>query len=138
MPKTTLPSLTEAVKRLLTDDRNRRACRIAAPAGEGAPASAGARSRDAAAFGWDASPISTARLCAELWTQIKDDDWSLVWATTFVSKWPQRLWNFDKHYQYIGDAGGYGIGYGAPAATAPRWPIANTAACPSISSATAT
>ena len=27
-----------------------------------------------------------------------------------------RLWNFTKHYQYIGGQGGAGIGYGAPAA----------------------
>jgi acetolactate synthase-1/2/3 large subunit len=74
------------------------------------------RARDAAAFAWDASPISTARLSAEVWAQIKDQDWSLVSATTFVSRWPQRLWTFDKHYQYLGTAGGYGIGYGAPAA----------------------
>ena len=26
------------------------------------------------------------------------------------------MWNFDKHYQYIGGAGGAGVGYGAPAA----------------------
>ena len=31
-----------------------------------------------AAWGWDASPISTARLSAEIWNQIKDEDWSLV------------------------------------------------------------
>ena len=112
----TLPSLTEAVKRLLNDDRKRaaqdRGARLAKAhqhALEGA--------RDAAAFAWNASPISTARLCAELWAQIQNEDWSLVGATTFVSKWPQRLWNFDKHYQYIGNAGGYGIGYNAPAAT---------------------
>jgi thiamine pyrophosphate-dependent acetolactate synthase large subunit-like protein len=30
--------------------------------------------------------------------------------------WPTRLWNFDKHYQYIGAQGGAGIGYQAPAA----------------------
>ncbi len=57
----TLPSLTEAVKRLLNDDRKRaaqdRGARLAKAhqhALEGA--------RDAAAFAWDASPISTARL----------------------------------------------------------------------------
>ena len=33
-----------------------------------------------------------------------------------VSRWPLRLWNFDKHYQYIGGSGGAGVGYGAPAA----------------------
>ena len=34
----------------------------------------------------------------------------------FVSRWPLRLWNFDKPYQYLGASGGAGIGYGAPAA----------------------
>lgn len=112
----TLPSLTEAVKRLMTDDRKRaaqdRGVRLAKAHQHALEAS-----RDAAAFAWDASPISTARLCAELWAQIENEDWSLVGATTFVSKWPQRLWSFDKHYQYIGNAGGYGVGYNAPAAT---------------------
>ena len=35
---------------------------------------------------------------------------------THKSYWPLRLWSFDKPYQYIGGAGGYGIGYAAPAA----------------------
>jgi acetolactate synthase-1/2/3 large subunit len=111
----TLPSLTEAVKRLTSDDRKRafqdRGSRLQAAHQQSLE-----RARDAAAFAWDASPISTARLSAELWAQVKDQDWSLVSATTFVSRWPQRLWSFDKHYQYLGTAGGYGIGYGAPAA----------------------
>jgi acetolactate synthase I/II/III large subunit len=111
----TLPSLTEAVKRLITDDRKRafqdRGSRLQAAHQQSLE-----RARDAAAFAWDASPISTARLCAEVWAQVKDQDWSLVSATTFVSRWPQRLWDFDKHYQYLGNAGGYGVGYGAPAA----------------------
>jgi thiamine pyrophosphate-dependent acetolactate synthase large subunit-like protein len=111
----TLPSLTEAVKRLITDDRKRafqdRGSRLQAAHQQSLE-----RARDAAAFAWDASPISTARLCAEVWAQVKDQDWSLVSATTFVSRWPQRLWDFDKQYQYLGNAGGYGVGYGAPAA----------------------
>ncbi len=111
----TLPSLTEAVKRLLTDDRKRalqeRGNNLAA-----AHQDALARNRDAAAYAWDASPISTARLSQELYAKIKDQDWSLVSAVTFVSRWPLKLWDFNKHYQYIGAAGGFGIGYGAPAA----------------------
>ena len=111
----TLPSLTEAVKRLINDDRKRafqaRGAKLAA-----AHQKALEEARDAAAFAWDASPISTARLSAELWAQIRDLDWSLVSETSFVSRWPQRLWSFDKHYQFIGGAGGYGEGYGAPAA----------------------
>jgi thiamine pyrophosphate-dependent acetolactate synthase large subunit-like protein len=111
----TLPSLTEAVKRLINDDHKRafqdRGSRLQAAHQQSLE-----RARDAAAFAWDASPISTARLSAEVWAQVKDQDWSLVSATTFVSRWPQRLWSFDKHYQYLGNAGGYGVGYGAPAA----------------------
>jgi thiamine pyrophosphate-dependent acetolactate synthase large subunit-like protein len=72
------------------------------------------QARDAAAYAWDATPISTARLCAELWAQIQHDDWSLVSDTSFVSNWPLRLWNMDKPYRFIGASGGYGVGYGAP------------------------
>ena len=32
------------------------------------------------------------------------------------STWPSKLWDFTKHYQFIGAQGAYGIGYGAPAA----------------------
>ncbi len=42
----------------------------------------------------------------------KNEDWSYV--TGWVN-WPLRLWDFDKHYQYIGRAGGEGVGYYAPA-----------------------
>jgi hypothetical protein len=31
-----------------------------------------------ATLGWDASPITTARMCAEVYAQIKDQDWSIV------------------------------------------------------------
>jgi thiamine pyrophosphate-dependent acetolactate synthase large subunit-like protein len=74
------------------------------------------RIREAAAVGWDASPISTARLTAELWAQVKNEDWSLVSNDRYPSYWPTRLWNFSKHYHYIGAQGAAGIGYGAPAA----------------------
>jgi acetolactate synthase-1/2/3 large subunit len=107
----TLPALTEACKRLLTGDRKRnfedRASKLAE-----AQQQARERLRTEASYAWDASPISTARMAMEIWAQIKDQDWSLV----SNNAWPQRLWSFDKHYQYIGGAGGAGVGYGAPAA----------------------
>jgi acetolactate synthase I/II/III large subunit len=110
----TLPSLIEAVKRQLTDDRKRafadRGAKIAATHLQVMQAQ-----RDAATSGWDASPISTARLSMELWAQIKNEDWSFVSNCQFQSRWPLRLWDFKKHYQYIGAEGGYGVGYGAPA-----------------------
>jgi acetolactate synthase-1/2/3 large subunit len=112
----TLPSLIEAVKRLLTDDRKRmfadRGKKLAAQHDE-----ALRRSRDEAAYGWDASPITTARLCAEIWGAIRNEDWSLACEVSpWVNRWPLRLWNFDKFHQYIGSSGGFGVGYGAPAA----------------------
>src|ERR1051325_5401698 len=109
----TLPSLIEAVKRLITPDRKNafqaRGAKLAS-----AHQTALEQSRTDASYGWDASPISTARLFAELWSQIKTEDWSLVSSTQ--SNWPARLWNVDKYYQFIGGSGGAGGGYGAPAA----------------------
>jgi acetolactate synthase-1/2/3 large subunit len=69
----------------------------------------------AAAIGWDASPISTARLCMEVWDQISDLDWGLVSSSLFLSSWPQRLWDIREHHQYIGGEGGFGVGYNLPA-----------------------
>jgi len=114
-PEATLPELIEAVKKLITPDRRRaldeRGKKIAEMNRQ-----ARARDRELAAIGWDESPISTARLAAELWGQVKNEDWSLVSNDRFVSAWPTRLWNFSKPYQYIGAQGGSGIGYQAPAA----------------------
>jgi thiamine pyrophosphate-dependent acetolactate synthase large subunit-like protein len=111
----TLPSLIEAVKKQLPASRKSalqdRGSRLAA-----AHQQTLQNARESATYAWDASPISTARLCAELWAQIKDEDWSLVSTIQFVSRWPMKLWNFDKYYQFIGGSGGYGIGYGAPSA----------------------
>ncbi len=111
----TLPALIEAVNRLTTRARRRqfeaRGERLAE-----ASRTADEEARVAASYAWDASPVSTARLCAEIWAQIKHEDWSLV--SSYYSDgggWPRRLWDFDKSYQWLGHAGGGGIGYGAPA-----------------------
>ena len=107
----TLPSLIEEVKKLITGDRQRvfqeRGGKIAA-----ANQQTMERARQDATYGWDASPISTARLSMELWNQIKNEDWSLV--TGWVN-WPLRLWDMNKHYHYIGRSGGEAIGYHLPA-----------------------
>jgi thiamine pyrophosphate-dependent acetolactate synthase large subunit-like protein len=110
----TLPSLIEEIKRQMTADRKRgleqRGIKVAETNQK-----ARENNRQLATIGWDASPISTARLSAELWAQIKNEDWSLVSTDRMVSSWPTRLWNFTKHYQFIGAQGAAGIGYGAPA-----------------------
>ena len=111
----TMPALIEAVKKLITPDRRRvmqeRGLKIAEAGRQWRQ-----RHRETAGVGWDASPISTARLSAELWAQIRNEDWSLVSFDRMQSSWPTRLWNFSKPYHYIGSQGGAGIGYGAPAA----------------------
>ena len=111
----TLPALIEEVKRQLSAERKRviqeRGAKLA-----GVHRQARLQAMEAAAFGWDSSPISLARLSAELWDQIKTEDWSLVSWQGFISGWPGRLWDFDKHYRYIGGQGAGAMGYGAPAA----------------------
>ncbi|HXP83756.1 MAG TPA: thiamine pyrophosphate-binding protein [Bryobacteraceae bacterium] len=111
----TLPALIEAVKKLTTSDRRRAFEQRGAKVIE-ANQKQRERTRDLAAVAWDASPISTARLAAELWAQVKNEDWSLVSNDRYPSYWPTKLWDFKKHYHYIGAQGAAGIGYGAPAA----------------------
>lgn len=112
----TLPALIEAVRRRMTGDKRRAFDARGAGIAE-QQASVLPRARLDASYAWDASPVSVARLCSELWAQIRNDDWSLVNSSaTFVSNWPMRLWNFDKPYRHIGGSGGAGMGYGAPAA----------------------
>ncbi len=110
----TLPDLIEACKKLITDDRKRafaaRGARLAEVSRQAAQ-----KAREDAAYGWDASPISTARLSMELYSQIKNEDWSLVSESYWIMDWPLRLWDFKHQYQYIGGAGGEGVGYQAPA-----------------------
>jgi acetolactate synthase-1/2/3 large subunit len=108
-----LPALTEAVKRLLDDGRK------SAFAARGKQLAAAhlamvEQSKTDATIGWDASPITTARMCAEVYAQIKDEDWSVV-GTSIRLSWPHRLWDFKKPYQWNGNAGGAGISYNLPA-----------------------
>ena len=110
----TLPLLIEEIKKRITPDQKRRFEDRAAKLASG-------REKDKesilshAAYGWDDTPISVARLCAELWGQIRNEDWSFVSVCSYLSWWPLQLFDFQKHYQYIGESGGTGIGYNAPA-----------------------
>ena len=104
----TLPSLVEACKRLITADRRRalddRGKKLAAAHAQGLE-----QARTQATYAWDASPISTQRLAAELWDVVKGKDWAMVGGGG------SRLWNIDTHYRIMGGGGAAGIGYGAPA-----------------------
>jgi acetolactate synthase-1/2/3 large subunit len=112
--ETTLPALIEEIRRGMTPERKAaaeaRGARIAA-----AHKDAQTRAIENARYGWDSSPVSVPRLIAELGEQIKNDDWAIVSGHQFTGDWQRRLLNFDKHYRYNGDCGGFGIGYDTPA-----------------------
>src|SRR6266478_5790215 len=110
----TLPALIEAVKSAIPNDR-KAAIAKRGEAARKAYAEGMERTRAAAAVGWDASPVSTARLCMEVYGAVKDLDWSLVASEGNVSNWPNRLWPMEKYHHWLGRSGGYGVGYGAPA-----------------------
>jgi thiamine pyrophosphate-dependent acetolactate synthase large subunit-like protein len=110
----TLPALIEAVRSAIPND-SKAAIENRGEAAKKARAEGRARTLQLAALAWDASPISTARLVMETWSQIKDLDWSLVSSSGNVSNWPNRLWPMEKYYHWLGGPGGYGVGYGAPA-----------------------
>jgi acetolactate synthase I/II/III large subunit len=114
-PEASLPALIEEVKKLVTPDRR---AFFESRGKRHAEANLQARQQavEQARFGWDSSPISTARVTAELWPLIKNEDWSLVSPASFFSSWPLRLWDMNKSYSYLGGQGGGGMGYGAPAA----------------------
>ena len=114
-PEASLPALIEEVKKLVPADRR---SFFEARGKRHAEAHLQARQQviDQARYGWDSSPISTARVSAELWPLIRNEDWSLVSPASFFSSWPLRLWDMNKTYSYLGGQGGGGMGYGAPAA----------------------
>jgi thiamine pyrophosphate-dependent acetolactate synthase large subunit-like protein len=109
-----LPFLIEAVKAAISSDK-KAAFEKRGEALKKAHQQARERQRQAAALGWDASPISTARLNAEVYNAVKNEDWALVTSTGNTSGWSERMFKMDKHYRWLGSSGASGLGYGLPA-----------------------
>jgi thiamine pyrophosphate-dependent acetolactate synthase large subunit-like protein len=65
--------------------------------------------------GWNGSPISTARVYAELWPLIMNEDWCFSSPSSFSGGHNNQLWDHNKPYSYLGGQGAGGMGYGAPA-----------------------
>ena len=76
----TLPALIEAVKQL--QKGSKAALKARGDKLAGFHKQAIARSKEAAAVGWDANPISTSRLCAELYDVIRNEKWGLTSGVT--------------------------------------------------------
>jgi thiamine pyrophosphate-dependent acetolactate synthase large subunit-like protein len=109
-----LPFLIEAVRSAIPSDK-KAAFEKRGEALKKAHQQARERQRQTAALGWDASPISTARLNAEIYNAVKNEDWSLVTSTGNTSGWSERMFKMDKHYRWLGSSGASGLGYGLPA-----------------------
>jgi acetolactate synthase I/II/III large subunit len=114
-----LPALIAEVRRQMTPDRQRqiveRSARHAA-ANQQARLEALRRALEQRRAGWDASPVSTARIYAELWPLIANEDWILASPANFSGAHNAQLWDHNKPYSYLGSQGAAGMGYGAPAA----------------------
>jgi thiamine pyrophosphate-dependent acetolactate synthase large subunit-like protein len=113
-----LPLIIEEVKRQMTQDRSARIQERAAKhakANHDAHVSAVMQAVDAKRAGWNGSPISTARIYAELWPLIMNEDWCLASPSNFSGGHNTQLWDHNKPYSYLGGQGAGGMGYGAPA-----------------------
>ena len=111
--QSSLPALTEQVRKLMTPERQRLAQERAATL---ATQSRTARQQllESAARGWDAAPVTTARLAMETWDVIQGEPWSLVVSDRIP--WARSLWPATSYHQMLGGSGGQGVGYAAPAA----------------------
>src|SRR5262249_60942044 len=98
----TLPYLIEAVKHSLRADRK------AAMAARGEKLAAAHRQaikglQEQALYGWDATPIATSRLPAELWEAIPNEAWSIgAVASNNRPSWHRRLWDMTQPYHFTG------------------------------------
>jgi thiamine pyrophosphate-dependent acetolactate synthase large subunit-like protein len=100
-----LPALIEAVKKELPAGK-RRALDARATRWRAAQKARREQAIEAARYAWDASPVSTERLSAELWSAIRDRNWALVAEPLFPSL--HEFWEIDQYHQYIGGSGGAG------------------------------
>lgn len=108
-----LPEFTEQLRRAM-DAPRKQALAARTPELRAAWEEMRKRARDAAAIGWDASPVSTARLAAEVWDVIQTEPWSLVVSDRIT--WARRLWPTTEFHQMLGGSGGQGVGYSLPGA----------------------
>ena len=113
-----LPLIIEQVKQQITSDQKSRIRERAAKhdrANHEAHVTALTQAVEAKKAGWNGSPVSTARIYAELWPLIMNEDWCLASPSNFSGGHNVQLWEHNKPYSYLGGQGAGGMGYGAPA-----------------------
>ena len=113
-----LPAVIDEVRKQMSPDKQRviqeRSAKHA-EANQRARVEALKRAFEQKRAGWDATPIATARIYAELWPLIEHEDWVLSSPSNFSGAHNTQLWVHDKPYSYLGGQGAGGMGYGAPA-----------------------
>ena len=113
-----LPMIIEEVKRQITSDQKSRvqdrSAKIAR-ANHEARVDALEKAVESKRAGWNGSPICTARIYAELWPMIMNEDWCFASPSGFSGGHNNQLWVHNKPYSYLGGQGAGGMGYGAPA-----------------------
>ncbi len=107
----TLPSLIEAVRGQQSREQRRKATARAEVLTEESERLR-LRNDALAKIGWNSSPITTARLCAELWEVLRNEDWALCGHAITMSGWPERLWSIEHTHQYLKGLGAAGVGTG--------------------------
>jgi acetolactate synthase I/II/III large subunit len=114
-PEASVPYLIEAVKREIGGEPSSAlAQRAAAIKADHDALRAGYR--QSAAFGWNASPVSVARLTAELAAALNGETWSVVVnSENFLNHWPQKLWGISRWNQLQMNSGAGGLGFTLPA-----------------------
>jgi thiamine pyrophosphate-dependent acetolactate synthase large subunit-like protein len=113
-----LPLIIEEAKRQLTSDQKARIQDRSAKharANHEAHVTALEQAVELKRAGWNGSPISTARVYAELWPLIMHEDWCFASPSPFSGAHNNQLWDHNKPYSYLGGQGAGGMGYGAPA-----------------------
>jgi acetolactate synthase-1/2/3 large subunit len=113
-----LPLLIAAVQKAMTPAQKAAAAQRAAKhavANRDATIASVGKALQAKRIGWDNSPVSLARIYAELWPLIEDEDWCLASPTAFSGAHHRDLWAHNRPYSYLGPQPAGGIGYGAGA-----------------------
>jgi len=89
--------------------------------------------RHDAAFGWDASPVSVARLMAELNLTLDSENWSVITnSSNFLNNWPQKLWNITRWNQFQMNSGAGGLGFSVPSGIGAALALKGTGTIPVV------
>jgi mono/diheme cytochrome c family protein len=131
-PESSVPYLIEALKQALGPGSHDAIGQRAAAAKKD-HAALRARYRHDAAFGWDASPVSVARLTAELNELLSGERWSVITnMAEFLNNWPQKLWNITRWNQFQANSGAGGLGFAVPSAIGAALALKGTGIIPVV------